>query len=117
MIAEFSAGVLLRYSETYPYRLITEEQQKENPEVTQTPAPTEVAVPTETPNVPSSGGVSAQENPEDSDEVKAEENLRAKSLKVYCDKYNPKTAIKTSMSNYRKQEWMTNIPLWLVFKF
>ena len=74
MIAEFSAGVLLRYSESYPYRLITEEQQKENPEVTETPAPTEVAVPTETPNVPSSSGVSAQENPEDSDEVKAEEN-------------------------------------------
>ena len=50
-------------------------------------------------------------------EVKAEENLRAKSLRVYCDKYKPETAIRTSMSNYRKQEWMINMPLWLVSKF
>lgn len=47
-------------------------------------------------------------------EVKAEENLRAKSLKVFCDKYQPKVAIRTSMSNYREQGWMTNIPLWVV---
>jgi uncharacterized protein len=45
-------------------------------------------------------------------EVKAEENLRAKSLSAYCEKYSPKTAIRTSMSNYRKEEWMTNIPLY-----
>ena len=37
-------------------------------------------------------------------EVKAEENLRAKSLKVFCDKYHPNIAIRTSMSNYREQE-------------
>lgn len=47
-------------------------------------------------------------------EVKAEENLRAKSLKLYCDKYKPEIAIRTSMSNYRKQDWMTNVPLWMV---
>lgn len=47
-------------------------------------------------------------------EVKAEENLRAKSLKVFCDKYQPNIAIRTSMSNYREQEWMTNIPLWVI---
>ena len=45
-------------------------------------------------------------------EVKAEENLRAKSLKAFCDKYNPKFAVRTSMSDYRKQDWMTNIPLY-----
>ena len=45
-------------------------------------------------------------------EVKAEENLKAKSLKVYCDKYKPSIAIRTSMSNYRVQEWMVNIPLY-----
>jgi len=50
-------------------------------------------------------------------EVKAEENLRAKSLKVYCDKYAPKTAIRTSMSNYREQDWMINMPLWTVSQF
>lgn len=47
-------------------------------------------------------------------EVKAEENLRAKSLKVYCDKYLPETAIRTSMSDYREQDWMTNVPLWMI---
>ncbi|MGN0409885.1 MAG: ATP-binding protein [Candidatus Fimousia sp.] len=45
-------------------------------------------------------------------EVKAEENLRAKSLKAFCDKYQPKFAVRTSMSDYREQEWMTNIPLY-----
>lgn len=49
-------------------------------------------------------------------EVKAEENLRAKSLKVFCDKYHPNVAIRTSMSNYREQEWMINMPLWMISK-
>lgn len=47
-------------------------------------------------------------------EVKAEENLKAKSLKVYCQKYEPKTAVRTSMSDYREEEWMTNIPLYAI---
>lgn len=47
-------------------------------------------------------------------EVKAEENLHAKSLKVYCQKYEPKTAIRTSMSDYRKEEWMANVPLYAI---
>lgn len=45
-------------------------------------------------------------------EVKAEENLRAKSLKAFCEKYHPAYAVRTSMSDYREQEWMTNIPLY-----
>ncbi len=45
-------------------------------------------------------------------EVKAEENLRAKSLQAYCQKYQPDIAIRTSMSNYREQDWMVNIPLY-----
>ena len=45
-------------------------------------------------------------------EVKAEENLQAKSLRAYCDKYKPEIAIRTSMANYRKQDWMTNVPLY-----
>ena len=49
-------------------------------------------------------------------EVKAEENLRAKSLKVYCDKYQPELAVRTSMSDYREQEWMVNMPLWTISK-
>ena len=45
-------------------------------------------------------------------EVKAEENLRAKSLRAFCEKYHPQYAVRTSMSDYREQEWMTNIPLY-----
>lgn len=44
-------------------------------------------------------------------EVKAEENLQAKSLRVYSEKYQPSLAIRTSMSPYREESWMTNIPL------
>lgn len=47
-------------------------------------------------------------------EVKAEENVKAKSLKVYCEKFQPECAVRTSMSKYREQDWMTNIPLWAV---
>ncbi len=47
-------------------------------------------------------------------EVKAEKNLKAKSLKTYCGKFKPKTAVRTSMSDYKKEDWLTNIPLWAV---
>ena len=50
-------------------------------------------------------------------EVKAEENLKAKSLRVYYEKYKPQTAIRTSMSNYREQDWLVNMPLWTVSQF
>ena len=47
-------------------------------------------------------------------EVKAAENLQAKSLKNYYFKYNPKNAIRTSMSDYRKEDWLTNVPLYAI---
>ena len=47
-------------------------------------------------------------------EVKAEENLQSKSLKVYRDKYNPKTAVRTSMSGYKKEENLLNLPLYAI---
>jgi len=47
-------------------------------------------------------------------EVKAEENLKSKSLKTYVEKFSPKTAIRTSMSPYRKETWLTNIPLYAI---
>jgi hypothetical protein len=47
-------------------------------------------------------------------EVKAEENLKAKSLRLYCAKYKPELAIRTSMSDYREQDWMVNIPLYAI---
>lgn len=45
-------------------------------------------------------------------EVKASENLQSKSLKVYHAKYSPLMALRTSMSNYRRENWLLNIPLY-----
>ncbi len=47
-------------------------------------------------------------------EVKAEENLRAKSLKMYVQNFSPKTAFRTSMSDYRKEAWLVNLPLYAI---
>lgn len=45
-------------------------------------------------------------------EVKAEENLKAKSLKEFVTKYNTEKNIRTAMTDYRKEDWLTNIPLY-----
>ena len=50
-------------------------------------------------------------------EVKAEENLQAKSLKAYCAEFAPQQAVRTSLSKYRKEDWMTNVPLYLLRAF
>lgn len=50
-------------------------------------------------------------------EVKAEENLRARSLRAFCEKYKPEIAIRSSMSNYREQDWMRNVPLYVLDKY
>ncbi len=47
-------------------------------------------------------------------EVKANENLQAKSLKTFIEKYNSKINVRTSMSNYREEEKLINIPLYLI---
>ncbi|MDR3340208.1 MAG: hypothetical protein LBT25_09000 [Candidatus Symbiothrix sp.] len=47
-------------------------------------------------------------------EVKSGENLRAKSFKLFCEKYKPNKAIRTSLSNYKEEEWMTNVPLYAI---
>ena len=47
-------------------------------------------------------------------EVKAEENLNAKSLRLFAHQYKPVTAVRCSMSDYRKEEWLTNLPLYAV---
>lgn len=47
-------------------------------------------------------------------EVKASENLQAKSLKSFVQKYNTKINIRTSMKDYRKEDWLINIPLYLI---
>ncbi|QIM63660.1 ATPase [Pasteurellaceae bacterium Orientalotternb1] len=50
-------------------------------------------------------------------EVKAEENLKAKSLKSYCDQFQPPLALRLSMSDYRQESWLTNLPLYAVSQF
>ncbi|MCD8398045.1 MAG: ATP-binding protein [Lachnospiraceae bacterium] len=50
-------------------------------------------------------------------EVKAEENLRAKSLRAYYEKYQPELAVRTSMSDYRRQDWLLNLPLYAIETF
>lgn len=50
-------------------------------------------------------------------EVKAVENLRARSLRAFKEKYQPEIAIRSSMSNYREQEWMTNVPLFMLVNY
>lgn len=47
-------------------------------------------------------------------EVKAEENLKAKSLKSFNDKYKPELSIRTSMSDFRAEENLTNLPLYAI---
>ena len=47
-------------------------------------------------------------------EAKANENLQAKSLKTFVQKYSTKMNVRTSMSNYRKEEWLINVPLYSV---
>lgn len=49
-------------------------------------------------------------------EVKAEENLRAKSLRQFCLDHEGVKGVRISMSPYREQEWMVNIPLYAVGK-
>ena len=45
-------------------------------------------------------------------EVKAEESLRARSLRAFKDKHPDITALRFSMSGFREQDWMRNIPLY-----
>jgi len=47
-------------------------------------------------------------------EVKASENLQAKSLKSFVQKYETKFNVRTSMSDYRNDDWITNIPLYCI---
>ena len=47
-------------------------------------------------------------------EVKSNENLQAKSLKSFVEKYNTKINVRTSMANFREEEWLTNIPLYSI---
>lgn len=45
-------------------------------------------------------------------EVKAESNLKSKSLAVYRDKFEPDRVIRTAMVDYHPESWLVNVPLW-----
>ena len=47
-------------------------------------------------------------------EVKAEVNLKAKSLKTYREKFNPEISVRTSMAEYKKEDLLVNLPLYAV---
>ncbi len=47
-------------------------------------------------------------------EVKAEENLQAKSLRAFKEKHPEVQARRFSLSGYREQDWMTNVPLYAI---
>ena len=47
-------------------------------------------------------------------EVKAETNLRAKSLKTYRERFEPELSVRTSMAAYKKEDWLLNLPLYAI---
>lgn len=47
-------------------------------------------------------------------EVKAESNLKAKSLQVFREKYTPQLSVRTAMVDYKLEEWLLNLPLWAI---
>ena len=50
-------------------------------------------------------------------EVKSGQNTKSKSLKIYREKYHPTVSIRFSMLDFIKQDWLVNIPLYLIFCF
>jgi hypothetical protein len=47
-------------------------------------------------------------------EVKSGENLKARSFKLFCEKFEPNTAIRSSLSNYQIERSLLNVPLYIV---
>ena len=45
-------------------------------------------------------------------EVKASENLQAKSLRSYRDRFAPRRCYRISLSPWREETWLSNIPLY-----
>ena len=47
-------------------------------------------------------------------EVKAETNLKAKSLRTYWERFQPELSIRTSMADYKREDWLLNLPLYAI---
>jgi predicted AAA+ superfamily ATPase len=50
-------------------------------------------------------------------EIKSGVNLRAKSLKVYIEKYRPQIAIRSSQATYKQTDNLYDVPLYLISSF
>lgn len=50
-------------------------------------------------------------------EVKAEENVKAKSLRTYIGEHPALKGLRVSMKNYIDQGWMENLPLYAIEGF
>lgn len=50
-------------------------------------------------------------------EVKAETNVKAKSLRQFVADYRPKKAYRISMNDYQQEDWVTNVPLYAINGF
>ncbi|HSW35286.1 MAG TPA: hypothetical protein VLH18_01645, partial [Candidatus Limnocylindrales bacterium] len=48
-------------------------------------------------------------------EVKASTNVKAQSLRVYREKYVPEVSVRTSMLNFKREEGLFNIPLYMIW--
>jgi len=47
-------------------------------------------------------------------EAKAETNLKSKSLKAFADKYQPGLSVRTAMTDYKREDWLVNLPLYAI---
>ena len=47
-------------------------------------------------------------------EVKSEINLQSKSLKAFANKFHPKLSIRSSMADYKREDWVLNLPLYAI---
>jgi len=47
-------------------------------------------------------------------EVKAGKNTQSRSMKAFCEKYQPDYAVRFSMLDYEEQNYLTNLPLYAV---
>lgn len=47
-------------------------------------------------------------------EAKAEVNLQSKSMKSFRDKYHPILSVRTAMTDYKKEDWLLNLPLYAI---
>lgn len=47
-------------------------------------------------------------------EVKAGTNLKSTSFRLFCEQHQPKTAIRTSLAEYKTESWLINLPLYAI---